>query len=158
MQGTVKWFSLDRGYGFVTNESGEDYYFRVDDVRGGTLPTIKSKVEFDAEKSARGPRAKNIRITALASNESSNRRADDRVSCLYCGKRMVPRLEYCRGSLMGSICPFCGKTYRDFRSPPVNWARLFKPIKYLALFFLAFVFLRLVITILASVLGELWSS
>lgn len=155
MQGTVKWFSVDRGYGFVTNEGGEDYYFRVDDMRGGTLPTIQSKVEFDAEKSARGPRAKNVRITVLASNESSSRRADDRATCLYCGKRMVPRLEYCRGSLMGSICPFCGKTYRDFRAPPVNWARLFKPLMYLVLFTLAFWFLRMVVMIVSVVIESL---
>ena len=33
MRGKVKWFSMERGYGFVTDEEARDHYFAVRDVR-----------------------------------------------------------------------------------------------------------------------------
>jgi uncharacterized Zn-finger protein len=43
-------------------------------------------------------------------------RNDDRVECSYCGRRMVPRFITAYGELRESVCPFCGGTYRIFRT------------------------------------------
>jgi len=156
MRGKVKWVSVDEGYGFITGDGEEDYYFRVDDVRGVRLPTIGTDVEFDGQEAERGPRAKNIRIVAFTPIESSGRDKDDRVTCTHCGKRMVPRLQYWRGSVMGSNCPFCLQPHIDrVGDPIVNWSRVLKPFKYLGLAFLAFIVLRLIVTVLMALLGEL---
>ncbi|MGL6400073.1 cold shock domain-containing protein [Aeromonas veronii] len=40
MQGTVKWFSSEKGYGFITSEAGEDHYFNVQSINGASLPSM----------------------------------------------------------------------------------------------------------------------
>jgi len=41
MRGKVKWFSRERGYGFITDEQARDHYFSVQDVRGGGSAVIR---------------------------------------------------------------------------------------------------------------------
>lgn len=49
--------------------------------------------------------------------EVSEMRSDDRVECRHCGRRMVPRIITERGSLVESVCPFCGGVYLTFDRP-----------------------------------------
>lgn len=49
MDGVVKWFSVEQGYGFITDGNNKDYYFHVSDVKGVLLPKIGHNVSFDAE-------------------------------------------------------------------------------------------------------------
>lgn len=44
-------------------------------------------------------------------------RSDDRVECRHCGRRMVPRIITERGSLVESVCPFCGGVHMTFERP-----------------------------------------
>lgn len=62
--GTIKKVVSDRGFGFITGEDGNDYFFHreglapmfdFDRLRGG------ERVEFDLERNPRGPRATNVR-------------------------------------------------------------------------------------------------
>lgn len=62
-RGTVKKVVADRGFGFITGEDGEDYFFH----RDGLAPSLDfgvihagERVEFDVEPGQRGPRAVNV--------------------------------------------------------------------------------------------------
>jgi len=63
-QGTVKWFSDEKGYGFVVEENGDgrDIFVHFSSV---IMPGYKSLgegdlVRFDVEEGDRGPVAKNV--------------------------------------------------------------------------------------------------
>ena len=62
--GTVKWFSREKGYGFITKADGKDLFFhRADlakDERG--WPQEDQKVEFQIRQTAKGPEAFNVSI------------------------------------------------------------------------------------------------
>ncbi len=60
--GTIKKIVSDRGFGFITAEDGNDYFFH----RSGTESDFDRldagiTVSFDTEPSPKGPRAKNVR-------------------------------------------------------------------------------------------------
>jgi cold shock protein len=61
--GTVKWFSNDKGYGFITpDEPGKDVFVHQTGVLGTGYRTLVegARVSYDAEASARGPQAVNV--------------------------------------------------------------------------------------------------
>ena len=45
--GTVKWFNTDRGYGFITPESGDDVFVHASGVQDGATLQDGQAVEFD---------------------------------------------------------------------------------------------------------------
>lgn len=113
MQGTVKWFSSEKGYGFITSETGEDHYFNVQSINGASLPSNGDSVQFESKPGNKGPRAINITITAKVSSQNT-RPADDRINCPSCDKKIVPRLITYRGSPEKSVCPYCAATVKTF--------------------------------------------
>jgi len=62
--GTVKWFSLRKGYGFITKADGEDLFFHRSEVnqREGGLPDEGQKVEFQIRETNKGPEAFNVSV------------------------------------------------------------------------------------------------
>ena len=62
MKGTVKWFNNQKGYGFISDESGNDVFVHYS---GLTMEGFKSleegqEVEFDVTEGAKGPQAVNV--------------------------------------------------------------------------------------------------
>lgn len=115
MLGTVKWFSQEKGFGFITSESGEDHYFNVQAIQGANLPSNGDQVSFDSKPGNKGPRAFNVSIISKATKVSS-RPNDDRISCPSCGKKIVPRMITNRGEPQKSVCPYCAATVKTFGS------------------------------------------
>jgi cold shock protein len=62
--GTVKWFSDDKGFGFVTpDEAGKDLFVHHTGIAGDGFKSLTegAKVEYDAEPGDKGPKAVNVR-------------------------------------------------------------------------------------------------
>ncbi len=60
--GTVKWFSDEKRFGFITaDDGGKDLFVHQTGVADGSTLAEGTKVEFDAESSDRGPKAVNVR-------------------------------------------------------------------------------------------------
>ncbi len=61
-QGTVKWFSEKKGYGFISQEDGQDIFVHFSSINTPGFKTLTEdeQVSFDVEESDRGPVAKNV--------------------------------------------------------------------------------------------------
>jgi len=114
MQGKVKWFSEQKGYGYIVAENGNEHYFNIRDVRGTNLPRNGDTVSFESSQGQKGLKASSVAIVAKSQENSSIRERDDRAICTNCGKKMVPRIITHKGEPSKSVCPFCGSTYKDF--------------------------------------------
>jgi CspA family cold shock protein len=75
--GRVKWFSLEKGFGFISNDEGEDVYLAASSLPEG-VATVKpgTKIEFSIIDSRKGPQAMSVRIVdapvSLAENSRVN--------------------------------------------------------------------------------------
>ncbi|MDP3787630.1 MAG: cold shock domain-containing protein [Candidatus Omnitrophota bacterium] len=61
-RGKVKWFSNQKGYGFITPESGADVFVHHTAIQGEGYKTLEEgqEVEFEIEKGPKGEQAKNV--------------------------------------------------------------------------------------------------
>lgn len=62
MQGTVKWFSAEKGYGFIQQENGDDVFVHFSAIQTDGFKTLEEgqRVEFEIVEGARGPQAANV--------------------------------------------------------------------------------------------------
>lgn len=63
--GLVKFFSVTKGFGFVVDQHGSEYFFNTNYIKGET-PRAGMEVEFEMHDSPRGPVAKNVRVVRVA--------------------------------------------------------------------------------------------
>lgn len=61
-QGTVKWFNAEKGFGFISSESGNDVFVHFSAINSDGYKTLEEgqKVEFDVVDGAKGPQAANV--------------------------------------------------------------------------------------------------
>ncbi|MCF8566404.1 cold-shock protein [Alicyclobacillus tolerans] len=62
VQGTVKWFNSEKGYGFIQVEGGNDVFVHYTAILGEGFRTLEEgqRVEFDIVEGQRGPQAANV--------------------------------------------------------------------------------------------------
>ena len=54
--GTVKWFNAEKGYGFISQESGDDVFVHFSAIQGKGFKTLEEgqSVSFEIEEGPRG--------------------------------------------------------------------------------------------------------
>ena len=61
-KGTVKWFNDQKGYGFITPESGPDVFVHHSAIQSDGFKTLaeNQSVEFEIENGPKGKQAQNV--------------------------------------------------------------------------------------------------
>ena len=61
--GTVKWFNEAKGFGFISQEGGEDVFVHFSTIQGDGFKTLAEgeSVEFDVTRGPKGLQAANVR-------------------------------------------------------------------------------------------------
>jgi cold shock protein len=64
--GVVKWFNAEKGYGFISQESGPDVFvhFSAIQEQGYRSLNENDKVEFEVSQGPKGPQAGNVRLVS----------------------------------------------------------------------------------------------
>jgi CspA family cold shock protein len=62
-QGTVKWFSNEKGFGFISREGGDDVFVHFSAIAGEGYKSLTEgqAVEFDVVDGPKGKQAENVR-------------------------------------------------------------------------------------------------
>ena len=62
MKGTVKWFNAKKGFGFISDENGNDVFvhFSALQIDGFKVLDESEEVEFDIVNGEKGPQASNV--------------------------------------------------------------------------------------------------
>lgn len=59
-KGKVKFFNMSKGFGFITQNEGDDIFFHVSELRSGEA-NQGDQVEYEISEGRKGPCAMNIR-------------------------------------------------------------------------------------------------
>ncbi|ADC73264.1 cold-shock DNA-binding domain protein (plasmid) [Thioalkalivibrio sp. K90mix] len=120
MKGTIKWYSDEKGYGYVVDPAGKERFFGAKHVQGTSTPSSGDSVSFKPGLDRKGaPIARSIQIHARGpANE------DPREICRHCNRKMTPRVVVGKPIItMGtwtpepkySLCPYCAGRHKDFQ-------------------------------------------
>jgi CspA family cold shock protein len=65
MMGTIRTLRVDKGFGFIKSEAGQDYFFHQSAIYGEGITALREGdgVEFEVADSPKGPRAENVKRT-----------------------------------------------------------------------------------------------
>jgi len=65
VKGTVKWFNEKKGYGFLSQDNGNDVFVHYTSIKAEGFKTLKEgdPVEFEVQDGPKGPQAINVKLT-----------------------------------------------------------------------------------------------
>ena len=66
MTGKIRTLRTDKGFGFIQDDGGQDYFFHQSAINGETMADLREGdgVEFEVGQGPKGPRAENVRRTS----------------------------------------------------------------------------------------------
>jgi CspA family cold shock protein len=64
VQGTVKWFNGDKGYGFITQEGGPDLFVHYSEIQSSGYRSLEEgqRVEFEITDGKKGKQASSVTV------------------------------------------------------------------------------------------------
>ncbi len=64
MQGTVKWFNAEKGYGFISQENGDDLFVHYSEIQGTGYRSLDegARVEFLVTEGRKGMQASAVTV------------------------------------------------------------------------------------------------
>lgn len=120
-KGTIKWFSQEKGYGFIDGDDGVRRFFHVADTVGDFSPKTGHFILFEPREDRKGPRAVGVRLNPDSLVDVGRTFSDGRISCPHCSRLIVPRMTFWYGRPNRSFCPYCAGEVRNFfREGPVG--------------------------------------
>ena len=62
--GTVKFFNVEKGFGFISQDQGDDVFVHFSNIQGSGYKTLEEgqHVEFDVAPGRKGDEARNVRV------------------------------------------------------------------------------------------------
>ena len=69
--GKVKWFNAEKGYGFITDETGKDIFVHFSAINSEGFKTLEEgqTVSYEVVEKERGPQASDVTVIQLAQSE-----------------------------------------------------------------------------------------
>jgi len=66
MIGKIRTLRVDKGFGFIKDDDGQEYFFHQSAIYGEGMADLREgdSVEFDVGQGPKGPRAENVRRTS----------------------------------------------------------------------------------------------
>ena len=75
MEGIVKWFNNQKGYGFIAGDDGEEYFVHFTALKEGTHIRDNDRVSFEPKETDKGKQAQDVALlqkgSEIAQEESS---------------------------------------------------------------------------------------
>jgi CspA family cold shock protein len=67
MQGKVKWFNDQKGYGFIADEAGKEYFVHHSAIEGKGFKSLQEgeSVSFDVEQGTKGLQAVRVKKAGI---------------------------------------------------------------------------------------------
>lgn len=62
MEGIVKWYNTQKGYGFIQGDDGNDYFVHHNAITRGAFIRENDRVSFEPAETDRGKQAKNVTL------------------------------------------------------------------------------------------------
>ena len=70
--GKVKWYDVDKGFGFLSQEDGPDVYVHADALPAGTALKPGTRVEFGIAQGRKGEQALQVKVLEAPASVSRN--------------------------------------------------------------------------------------
>jgi CspA family cold shock protein len=72
MKGKVKWFSNQKGFGFITKEDGKDIFVHFSGIKSEGYKTLKEgqDVEFEVTQGPKGDQATDVTVVEAVIGET----------------------------------------------------------------------------------------
>jgi cold shock protein len=63
-QGTVKWFNAEKGFGFISQEGGDDLFVHYSEIQSSGFRSLDegAKVEFEVTQGKKGKQASSVKL------------------------------------------------------------------------------------------------
>lgn len=62
MKGKIKWFNIEKGFGFIVGEDDKDYFVHVTQMPEGIEIIEDMDVDFETTKTTKGTQAMNVKL------------------------------------------------------------------------------------------------
>ena len=77
MEGTVKWFNLKKGYGFIDGDDGESYFVHNSALTKGKFLKENDRVSFEGAETDKGKQAQKVTLLSKGSETGGRRKRDE---------------------------------------------------------------------------------